>query len=238
MAQTIFQRIEKKYMIPKEKQDALLSACGGRLTPDKYGEYTITNLYYDTADYALIRASIEKPFYKEKLRLRSYGGAGSDTSVFLELKKKFDGVVYKRRAVLPYGQVRSVLTGGAAGGTQILSEIGYFLEQHDVSEKAFIAYDRTAFSGAEDPGLRVTFDTNIRFRQTDLRLDGGIWGTEILPPGMRLLEIKVPGVMPLWLAHILSELRIFPSSYSKYGTCYKAHILPAQAKRREAAHSA
>lgn len=202
MAQTVFERVEKKYFVT-EAQAARIAA---RLTPDVYGSYTIRNLYYDTADFALIRHSIEKPIYKEKLRLRSYGGE----DVFIELKKKYDGVVYKRRA-------RADFLDPLSPQTQIEREIGYFLSTHAVTPRVFLGYEREAYA---DGALRVTFDRNLRYRASDLTLTRAD-GAPLLTDARVLMEVKIPGAMPLWLSHLLAEERIYPTSFSKYGTYFK-----------------
>ena len=96
-----FERRELKYRITDAQRAALEAAFDARMVPDEHGESTICNIYYDTADYRLIRASLEKPAYKEKLRLRSYGVTEPGGEVFLELKKKYKGIVYKRRITPP-----------------------------------------------------------------------------------------------------------------------------------------
>jgi len=226
MTQTIFERYEKKYMLTHSQYEVLQTFLEGKMTPDVYGQYTICNLYYDTGRFDLARASIEKPVYKEKLRMRCYGIPGDENPVFLELKKKYDGVVYKRRVTLPYADAKRFLRTGVCetDDSQIMDEIRYFMKTYPVEEKAFICYDRVALTGIENPELRVTFDSNIRARLTDLGLDMGTWGTGVLEPGETLMEIKVPGAFPTWLGRALSELQIFPTSFSKYGTCYSRYL--------------
>lgn len=229
MPQSIFKRYEKKYILTRDKANSLLRALDGRLQQDVYGAYTVHNIYYDTDNYDLIRMSIDKPVYKEKLRMRSYGAPGDGSPVFLELKKKYDGVVYKRRVALESRHAGELLRTGlySTRDRQILNEIRYFLSMYPVREKVLICYDRTALRGVEDGELRITFDANIRFRQSALRLDQGSWGADILAPGEMVMEIKVPGVFPVWLSRALSELSIFPASYSKYGAVYKNWIAGA-----------
>jgi hypothetical protein len=242
MAQTVFERFETKYLLNRTQYGALLFALSGNTVQDKYGAYSIGNIYYDTEQYDLIRSSIEKPVYKEKLRLRCYGRVESGTTVFLELKKKFKRRVYKRRIALPYALAQGfpfnntweqICRGlnaqndraAAYSGQQIAGEIGQFLRLYPVEPKVYIRYDRLALSGVEDPGLRITFDTGIRFRQNDCRLDGCNYGTPVLDPDLVLMELKTPFSIPLWLGHLLSEYGIFPVSFSKYGTCYTDFIL-------------
>lgn len=239
MAGTTFQRHEKKYMLTREQCTALLKYLAHKLRSDQYGSYTISNIYYDTDRFDLIRMSLEAPVYKEKLRMRSYGAPNAGNPVYLELKKKYDGVVYKRREKLSYHDAKRFLAEGTCGtgDTQIMKEIGYFLGVYPVKPKVFLCYDRVALVGIEDEGLRVTFDTGIRFRQTELSLNKGNWGTDILEPDKILMEVKVPGAFPIWMSRIFSELGIFPTSFSKYGTCYSMY-LSDNIFLREEGHSA
>ena len=194
---------------------------------DQYGLHTICNIYYDTPDDLLIRRSLEHPVYKEKLRLRSYGIPGPDSPVFLEIKKKYDNIVNKRRVQMTLEEAYRYVEQGRRPepDCQILREIDFFLQTHEVSPKAFIACEREAWVDREEPELRITFDRNLRWRDTDLHLSSGSGGEPLLPDGEVLMEIKIPGAAPLWLAHLLSELEIFPTSFSKYGTCYRQDLL-------------
>lgn len=225
--QQVFERYEKKYMLNEVKREALLTELKKHMKKDAYGLHTISNIYYDTENYELIRSSIEKPLYKEKLRLRSYGSVKKDSKAFIEIKKKYKGIVYKRRIALPLPLAVNYLEQGVfeRPKDQIMKEIDWFLKRYTVSPKVFLAYDRTAWFGKEDPNLRITFDQNIRFRNTILDLSKGNWGKPLLSPEQTLMEIKIPGSMPLWLAQTLNELSIFSTSYSKYGACYKEYLI-------------
>lgn len=230
--QFCFQRYEKKYLLTPDQHTRMLAGMEEHMEADEYGRYTICNLYYDTDDFRLIRASLDKPVYKEKLRLRSYGVPGSGDQVFVELKKKFNGVVYKRRTVVRAGEAAVRLSRGEsfAQGDQIGREIAWFLRSQPVSPKVFIAYDRTAFAGRENPDLRVTFDTDLRWRDRELDLRAGDWGEPILPPDQILMEVKIPGAAPVWLAQLLSKIGAFPTSFSKYGSCYTRKLLPGKGR--------
>lgn len=239
--QSCFARYEKKYMLTRAQRDALLARISPYLRADRYPVYTICNLYYDTGDYRLIRASLEKPVYKEKLRVRSYGVPGEADSVFVELKKKFDGVIYKRRITAELPLVEPFLAGlldrDAFG--QIGQEIEWFQRCNRTMPKVFIGYDREAFAGLDEPELRVTFDTRLRWRDTKLDLACGDHGRLLLPEDAVLMELKLPGGCPLWLSHALCELSLYPTSFSKYGECYRTCLLPAmQQTRKEAAFCA
>ena len=222
-----FQRYEMKYFLNEEKQAALLKKMEPYMIPDVYGKYGICSIYYDTKDWRLIRASLEKPVYKEKLRVRSYGVPDGDGKVFVELKKKYDGVVYKRRVTMGAGEAAPFLAGDIPNAHgQIGREILWFQRFYQARPRVFIAYDRLAFAGIDDPELRITFDTNLRWRDTGLDLRLGDDGAPITEPGMILMEIKIPSVCPLWLSQLLSQAGVFPTSFSKYGYCYQHHILP------------
>ena len=224
--QQSFKRVEKKYLLTPQQYDALLDGMTPYMKADEYGRYTICNIYYDTDNFQLIRTSLEKPVYKEKLRLRSYGTPTDEQKVFVEIKKKFDHVVYKRRAVMECAEAAAYLSGTSrpARESQILHEIDWFLKAYRPVPKVFIAYDRVALAGIDNDELRVTFDTNLRWRATDLDLRKGDHGQLILPEDRILMEIKIPGTAPLWLSHLLSEVQAFPASFSKYGTCYTQHL--------------
>lgn len=225
--QSCFQRFEKKYLLTRAQYDALLEGMRPYLQPDEYGRYTICNIYYDTDDYRLIRASLDKPVYKEKLRLRSYCVPGDGDNVFVELKKKFDGVVYKRRVVMTAAEAADYLSGVSRPREegQICHEIDWFLRSYRPTPKVFLAYDREALAGREEPELRVTFDTALRWRTDDLDLRRGDRGQPLLSGDQVLMEVKLPGAAPLWLSHLLSETGVFPASFSKYGTCYREKLL-------------
>ncbi len=224
---TCFRRYEKKYFLTENQYEAFRKTAAPHIKPDDYAEYTLCNIYYDTDNYSLIRASLEKPVYKEKLRVRSYGVPGGHDRVFVELKKKYDGVVYKRRVSMENCRVQAFLKNGEQCGeiNQIGREIEYFQSLYRSEPAAFIAYDREAFQGRDDPELRVTFDTNIRYRLDRLSLSEGDDGLPLLDNGLILMEIKIPDACPLWLCRALSGLEITPVSFSKYGTCYKTKIM-------------
>ena len=218
----IFRRVEKKYRLTPALKDALLQEVGCHLTPDAHGRNTICSLYLDTPDHLIIRNSIIARTYKEKLRLRSYGTPTPDEHVFLEIKKKFKGVVYKRRVILTNAEAMAYIAGGPKPlDCQIMSEIDYAMHFYRHPQPAMlIAYEREAYFDKDLPSLRLTFDTNVRYRTDDLHLDHGHHGTLLLPDDVILMEIKTDGAMPMWLARALSNCGIKPSSFSKYGTAY------------------
>ncbi|MBQ9120015.1 MAG: polyphosphate polymerase domain-containing protein [Lachnospiraceae bacterium] len=226
----VFKRVEKKYLLNREQYDALLQVMEAHMQIDEYGLSKICNVYFDTENDELIRTSIEKPPYKEKLRLRSYGVPKPDGKVYLEIKKKYDSIVYKRRIALKLSEAEDYLLRGIRPqkDSQILREIDYFINFYHPIPKLYLAYDRTAYYGKEDADFRMTFDSGIRSRREDLSLGSGDHGTQLRDDDYHLLEIKAVGAYPLWLAKALSELQIFPTSFSKYGSVYKQEVLAKQ----------
>lgn len=231
---TVFKRYEKKYILSGEQYQAFRKLADSYMQIDEYGESTICNLYYDTIDYELIRESIEKPVYKEKLRLRSYGTPELSDTVFLELKKKYRGIVYKRRIALPLEEAYASLAQGKLKEDrgQIAREINYFLQQYHPLPQVYLAYDRIALFGREDAELRMTFDFRIRSREDELDLAMGDRGELLLPKDEVIMEIKVANAYPMWLVQVLERLAIYPCSFSKYGNVYKKSLYPAFINQR------
>ncbi|MDO5574781.1 MAG: polyphosphate polymerase domain-containing protein [bacterium] len=225
-AQTVFKRYEKKYLLNQTQYERMLTFLNDYMKQDEYGLHTIRNIYYDTDEYDLIRTSLGKPLYKEKFRVRSYSQVSEMDTVFLELKKKYDGVVYKRREALTLAEADAYLKYGyqPLKNGQIMHEIDWFLNINDIMPKVFIAYDRIALFSEEDPNLRVTFDHNIRFRDYDLSLSSPAYGKKLLEHDRYLMELKIGNAMPLWLSQYLARENIFQTSYSKYGTCYTNYL--------------
>ena len=218
-----FERAEKKYLLSTAQYTALRAVLDEHMVPDKYEKYTVCNLYFDTEHNDLIRRSIEKPLYKEKMRLRSYGVVSDDDTVFLEIKKKFKGVVYKRRIVLPYKEASDYIFHGIPPKEQgqIFREIDYFIRFYNAVPKLYLSYDRMALCGVgEEKGLRVTFDRNIRSRTDRLDLAVPPDGEQLLDDDKWLMEVKAPGAMPLWMSDVFTRLKIYPTSFSKYGRVY------------------
>ena len=227
--QAVFKRYELKYLLTQTQKQLILKAMEPYMQLDKYGRTTIRNIYYDTDDYLLIRRSIEKPVYKEKLRIRSYMRANPDSTVFVELKKKYQSVVYKRRISLPEkGAMEWVAKGHHChDGTQIASEIEYFIGYYKTLHPVvFLSYEREAYYCMDSSDFRVTFDDTILCRQEDLSLESEAYGIPLLPEGTVLMELKCSGGIPLWMTKVLSSQHIYKTSFSKYGTAYRTIIFP------------
>lgn len=227
--QSVFSRYELKYLLTPAQKKQVLMAMMPYMKLDDYGRTTIRNIYYDTPNYRLVRQSLERPAYKEKLRIRSYSQADPFSPVFVELKKKYDGVVYKRRIALPEKEAMAWCGGcmPCLRQEQIIREIDYFREFYTRLEpKVFLSYEREAYYALDGSDFRVTFDESILSRQRNLSLCDGVWGTPLLRAGQTLMEIKCSGGIPLWMTAVLSEQRIYKASYSKYGTAYQNMIYP------------
>jgi len=235
--QSVFKRYEIKYMVTAEQKERILNAMMLHMEMDKFGRSTVRNIYFDTDDFVLARHSIAKPDFKEKLRVRSYSKADADSTVFVELKRKFDGVVYKRRVGMREADAMRWMAGSedpsamsrlTAGSPQVTNEIEYFKDMYNgLKPVLYLSYDREAYrmkSGADaiDGGaeFRVTFDCNIRCRENDLTLRSEAYGTDMLDQGMFLMELKCPGAIPLWMTEVLSAEHIYKTSFSKYGNAY------------------
>ena len=228
--QTIFKRYELKYMVSGEQKRRIITAMLPYMQLDQYGHSTIRNLYFDTDTYRLVRRSNEKPVYKEKLRIRSYGQATATDTVFVELKKKYQSVVYKRRIALPEQEAMDWIVNGVPlhKHTQIAKEIEYFRQYYkELHPVMFLSYEREAFYALNGSNFRVTFDENILARTFDLSLCHGIGGSKLIKAGA-LMEIKVSTGIPLWMTKILADNGLYKTSFSKYGTAYTNLIFNKQ----------
>lgn len=236
MAIEVFNRYEKKFLMDSKTYGKIQSILSEYMELDEYNKlnnsyYTICNIYYDTRDNQLIRHSVSKPKYKEKLRLRAYGVPSLEDKVYLEIKKKVNGLVNKRRTKLTLREAYEFATTGIMPeyksymNRQVLNEIQYFLKANDLEPKLYLAYDRKAYFGINNRDLRITFDTNIRSRRTELGLDLGDHGEQLLNDDIWLMEVKAEKSIPTWLSRMLSENKLFKTSFSKYGTEYKKMIL-------------
>ena len=220
----VFRRRELKFLVDADQRAALEDVLAEKMAPDTFPHSSIRNIYYDTPDFRLIRHSLLKPVYKEKLRLRCYG---ESREVFLEMKKKYKGIVYKRRIALTEPQAEAfMIRKGSIPDTQIGREMMYFRDFYKTLQpQVYLSYERDAWRGTQDTGLRITFDDQIQFRRTALHLDQAPGGETILPPGLSLLEVKAENAIPLWLTQTLARLHIRKISFSKYGRAYEMALL-------------
>ena len=234
MAQYIFSRTEKKYAVPPSIYEEVCEYVRQFMSPDKdYPTYTLCNIYYDNDHFELARRSVEKPKFKQKLRMRSYGTPNPDSKVYVEIKTKYKGVVYKRRIGMKYHEAVAYLSGEEPPkDTQIAREITYFKNLYSLKPKVYIAYERIAFTGNEDKNLRLTMDTNIRYRFDRLSLAEGDEGMLLVPDGTKIMEIKAVGAFPAEILELIRRFSLSPVSFSKYGRIYQKHYI----EQKEIAH--
>lgn len=234
--QNIFKRYELKYLITKEEKKALFEIMKEYMEPDEYGKSTINNIYFDTPDKLLIRRSLDKPVFKEKLRIRSYGATSPESTVFIEIKRKYDDIVYKRRIGVCEKVAMDYLIEGIPliNKSQISKEIDSFMDFYrEIEPSIFLSYEREAFYSKTDENFRMTFDERILTRGYDLSLTSGNYGESNIPEGMVVLEIKTVLGVPKWLLDFLSENKIYKTSFSKYGNAYMKLMLPRFLKKIE-----
>ncbi len=235
MAIRTFQRREIKFLLSGQQFEELIAILPEYMNPDDHcidgKEYGVYNIYYDTDDNFLIRQSIEKPYYKEKIRLRSYySPAGPDDLVFLEIKKKVGGVVTKRRVTMTLREAEEYVRTRVKPDSQkyiqkqVFRELDVFLNRYTVTPAEYISYQRSAWFGKDDGDFRLTFDRQITARRHDLSLSKESYGSQLILPEQRLMEVKIKDSMPSWLSAELSRLQIYKKSFSKYGTAYKNYV--------------
>ena len=222
--QMTFKRYELKYLLNKKEKEEILLAMKPHMKLDDYGRTVIRNIYFDTENFRLIRRSLEKPVYKEKLRIRSYKPVQITDPVFVEIKKKYKSVVNKRRLLLPEKTVmESFRTGEPLPVcSQIGDEIQYFREYYkNLQPSVFLSYEREAFYSLDGSDFRVTFDENILYRRNDISLGSEIYGHPLLGKQQTLMEIKTSGGIPLWMSETLTKHHLYKTSFSKYGSAYQ-----------------
>ncbi|WP_379156430.1 polyphosphate polymerase domain-containing protein [Paenibacillus sp. sgz5001063] len=247
MAIEVFNRYENKYLLDHAAYLRLYHDLLEYMEPDDYNKqhefYSITNLYFDTAHDTLIRSSLAKPKYKEKLRLRAYGTPNQDTRVYLEIKKKVFGLVNKRRTSLKLQEAYDFVATGVEPeykdymNKQVIEEIKYMLTRYDLMPKVYLSYDRKALFCKNNRDLRITFDTGIRSRRYDLKLEHGTHGEFLMPQGQWLMEVKAEKTIPVWLANLLSEHQMYRTSFSKYGNEYKKMLKDSKIERESALYA-
>lgn len=241
MAIEVFNRYENKYLMDTRAFYEIYNRLTEYMELDAYNRndkfYSISNLYYDTEQHTLVRSSLSKPKYREKLRIRAYGVPEPDAKVYLELKKKVFGLVNKRRTALKLPEAYEFVRTGRPPefregmNRQVMSEIEYFLSRYELRPMVYLAYDRIAMFSKESRDLRITFDTNIRTRRYDLKLELGDYGEQLMERGQWLMEVKAEKTIPVWLSKLLSELQMYRTGFSKYGNEYKKNIRNAKPER-------
>lgn len=241
MAIKVFKRYEKKYVLDETQYKVILELLKHHMHLDKYcnlnGGYNIYNIYCDTENHDIIRKSISGAYYKEKLRIRSYNAISSpEEKVFFELKKKIGGIVSKRRAVITLKETIDFIENlkepknNNYVENQVIKEIAFFLKMNKVSPKVLISYNRIAYFGKDNKDFRITFDTDIRSRRNGLYFEDYDYEHELLEKGKYLMEIKTTSAIPLWLTKVLSDQKIYSTSFSKYGLEFKKYCMEKSLK--------
>lgn len=230
-----FRRVEKKYIVTKNQYLMLKEAIKDKMVEDEYGESTIYNIYLDTEDFDLIKHSITKPIFKDKVRLRSYNKPTAESNVFLEIKRKYDGVVSKRRIEINLNDFYDYLQDDnkTSDKNQIKKELNYYFNYYHLKPAMFLTYERVAYYDKENRDFRLTFDNNIIARNYDLQIEKENYGDSIFNEDSYIMEVKTLGAMPIWFVKLLNDLKVYPSSFSKYGEAYKKLIFERDLEERE-----
>ena len=225
--QNTFKRKEIKYVLNEAQLAAVQHAMESTMQLDQYGLSTISNIYCDSPDFEMTRRSIEKPQYKEKLRLRSYGAVHPTDTVYLELKKKYNGTVYKRRLPLTLGAAMAYLYHGIrpCADCQVLREIDYTVQHYGAVRAVYVAYERMAYFGKENKEFRITLDFNIRGRMQNLAFGTDDACEVLCTQRYAVMEVKAAAALPAWLITALSENCIYPASFSKVGRIYTKFLM-------------
>lgn len=228
MFEKIFNRVEQKYILTKKEKDNLLSLINDFIEKDNYFDSLISNIYFDDSYSRLIINSMEKPVYKDKVRLRGYGKIENNSDVFFEIKNKYNGIVGKRRIKIKLNDYYDYIKGKKITDEQIMKELDYLIKVYNLKPSIFISYHRNSYKGKNDD-IRITFDDNLISRRNDLKLENGVYGERYFDDDKYIMEIKTLNGYPLWLTKALSELKIFPNSFSKYGSIYMKEMEVAYA---------
>jgi SPX domain protein involved in polyphosphate accumulation len=192
-----FYREEQKYFLTKKEYETLLHEINQYLVKDKYFHEKICNIYFDNEHDELVLKSLNKPLYKEKIRLRSYNVPTLDNNVFLEIKKKYNGVVNKRRIIITYKEALDYINNNIVPNTnpQIMKEIDYCFKKYKLKPRLSLTYDRDAYYVKDNKDLRITFDYNIKCSEEILKLDNLEHGKNFFENNY-IMEIKTLNGLP------------------------------------------
>jgi len=227
-------RFELKYVVPTKAAEAFKKSLRTNLVPDDHGNsfggYYISGLYYDGPALPFYWEKVNGIKFRRKLRIRHYESAGplvADTPVFVEIKQRLNRATQKRRVLLPYRQAlrlcdeRQLPEAGSFVQTSrdadVIDEILDMLWQYNLRPASVIRYARQARVGTDyDIGLRVTFDTDLSYRISDLELHDAKSGLPLFAPGWTIIEIKVNERIPYWLTELVAAHNLNLVRVSKY----------------------
>ncbi|MBP3869709.1 MAG: polyphosphate polymerase domain-containing protein [Faecalicoccus sp.] len=217
-----FERVEDKYELSESQYQLFLKAIQDHVHPDIYYKYTVHSIYFDNDHYQLAVNSLQKPEYKCKVRLRTYEQPNKDSKCFLELKKKYNDIVYKTRFYMDVNSAYRYLYENVIpeDSNNIMRELNYVFHYYDLHNFCYVQYDRECYAANEDADVRITFDTNIRYRLDDISLSTKGSEIDLIPEDTHMLEIKCKDRYPLWLVEILSKMKLYKKSFSKCGSIY------------------
>jgi hypothetical protein len=221
-AASCFKRYEQKYLLQQDQYHNFLNLMGDAFQSDKYGPSTIYTVYYDTPDHRIIGKAFTKAVFREKLRLRSYGIPGPGINVYVEIKKKYNGIIYKRRFPVDFENLKDLYTLPSPPSAEegLFDEFRFFYQRYSLAPVFFLSYNRVALESKSDKRLRLTFDTNIRWRSDNFDFTHGNSGYPLLKADECLMELKTVEPIPLYVSNCLTKNKIFPASFSKSKLAY------------------
>ena len=239
--ETIFKRIETKYVVSKEILDKLIQDLKEYLVEDDYPISTISNIYFDTEDFAVLQDDDFGNNRKEKVRMRTYlSNPKVDSQVFLEIKTNDqEGVGRKFRLLSTPSSIINFMTKGRLDSTitdKVVIEKVKKLHQdykQAIQPRMYIYYDRYSLKekkyieGYDYNKIRITIDQNLVYRDENVNLFAGNHGVALLDDDTVIMEIKAPGNKPQWLQDILNKYGLMEHKFSKYSCAYhKSQELP------------
>lgn len=230
-------RYERKYLVPNDRLESLRKRIQPFVSRDPYAppmgdgtfQYTVRSVYFDTPGFNSLYEKWEGVEIRKKLRIRGYDQKDDNSRVFLEVKRKKGDRIWKTRANVPYSKLDEILTLGFVNG--VSDEIKgsnevearkFLFNMHRFGYRPvnLISYDREPFQGVFEPGLRITFDKNVRAKMwpslSELYSEAGlrlVWKDHFI------LEIKYFGEkMPSWIRSVVQEYGLRHEALSKFAT--------------------
>ena len=226
-----FSRYEFKFPVKYDDMDRMLDDLAPYVGQDEHtdenGYYTISSIYLDNDTWQCFYETINRDKYRQKVRLRVYGSVDNNSICFFELKAKFKGLVGKRRVKMRLGDAMTFIKECNAGhdpdintfecsNRQILKELKHIILTKSLKPTVVVSYERLALFSKDDPDLRITFDVNIRTRDTELDLTKGTGGDYVTSEDTAILEVKTSKNIPYWLVGILKKYNYKDQTFSKY----------------------
>jgi len=221
----VFDRWELKYVVTVKQMYQLMHALKNYVVLDENGDdglYKIKSIYYDSHDFKFYHEKMNGNKYRQKVRLRGYNNVAYNDDVYFEIKQRYNTTVQKRRAELKlsdaYELMKHPLDAEQYADKKriVLDEIRYLSSMHALEAKAIVSYDRKAYMGKYEDGLRITFDTNLKCRKENLNLEEYHKEKYFVHPSLAVLEIKTNEKVPIWLVSLIQRFEIEAHRVSKY----------------------